>query len=181
MNWSGAPASGQAVNVFGEYLTGHIWCENIGWIVMSSSSAPADGHAFANTNGDDYGINLNAATGALSGFAWSENIGWIKFSGGGLASPPNPARLDSAARRFRGYAWSENAGWINLDDAVHYVGLGCSCAADFDCNGTRAVTDIFAFLTAWFARDPSADFDGTPGITVPDIFAFLSLWFAGCP
>jgi len=55
-----------------------------------------------------------------------------------------------------------------------------SCEADFDENGAREVTDIFAFLSAWFAEDPSADFDGTPGIGVPDIFAFLSLWFAGC-
>ncbi len=54
------------------------------------------------------------------------------------------------------------------------------CVADFDNDGTVAVPDIFAFLSAWFAGDSSADIDGTPGIAVPDIFAFLSLWFAGC-
>jgi hypothetical protein len=58
---------------------------------------------------------------------------------------------------------------------------GEECVADFDGNGTVAVPDIFAFLSAWFAMDPSADIDGTPGIGVPDIFAFLSLWFTGCP
>lgn len=53
------------------------------------------------------------------------------------------------------------------------------CAADYDGNGTREVTDIFAFLTDWFAGAPAAfNFGGTPG--VPAIFAFLTAWFAGC-
>ena len=42
------------------------------------------------------------------------------------------------------------------------------------------VTDIFAFLGAWFAGDPRSDFDGANGIQVADIFAFLSAWFTGC-
>jgi hypothetical protein len=56
-----------------------------------------------------------------------------------------------------------------------------SCIADFDGNGTVAVPDIFAFLSAWFAGSGSADINGDMDVTVPDIFAFLSLWFAGCP
>jgi hypothetical protein len=28
---------------------------------------------------------------------------------------------------------------------------------------------------------PGADFDGNGTIAVPDIFAFLSAWFTGCP
>lgn len=55
------------------------------------------------------------------------------------------------------------------------------CAADFDGNSLLEVTDIFAFLTAWFAMDPTADFDGDEVLAVPDIFAFLTAWFAGCP
>jgi hypothetical protein len=55
------------------------------------------------------------------------------------------------------------------------------CTADFDGNAAVEVPDIFAFLSAWFAMDPSADFDGNETIAVPDIFAFLSAWFAGCP
>jgi len=54
------------------------------------------------------------------------------------------------------------------------------CPADFDGNGLREVSDIFAFLSAWFANDPRANFDQMGGIAVPDIFAFLSAWFAGC-
>ena len=55
-----------------------------------------------------------------------------------------------------------------------------TCRADFDRSGASGVPDIFAFLAAWFAQDPSADIDGENGIEVPDIFAFLSQWFAGC-
>ncbi len=63
-----------------------------------------------------------------------------------------------------------------------FVGSGTIpyCPGDFDQNGSVAVPDIFAFLSAWFASLPSADIDGTPGVAVPDIFAFLSRWFAPC-
>jgi hypothetical protein len=53
------------------------------------------------------------------------------------------------------------------------------CHADFDQNGAVTVTDIFAFLNAWFAGDPHADINGG-GITTQDIFDFLNAWFAGC-
>ncbi|MBX3408099.1 MAG: lamin tail domain-containing protein [Phycisphaeraceae bacterium] len=54
------------------------------------------------------------------------------------------------------------------------------CFADFDQDGTVAVPDIFAFLTAWFGGAATADIDQSGGNTVPDIFAFLTAWFAGC-
>ena len=59
---------------------------------------------------------------------------------------------------------------------------GCQplCAADMDNSGTLGVSDIFAFISAWFAADPRADFDHTGDIAVQDIFAFLSAWFGGC-
>ena len=67
---------------------------------------------------------------------------------------------------------------VTVQDAV---GGGNDCPADFDGNGTVAVPDIFAFLSAWFAQGAGADFDENGTIAVPDIFAFLSAWFAGCP
>jgi hypothetical protein len=54
------------------------------------------------------------------------------------------------------------------------------CRADFDCSGSLAVADIFAFLDAWFAGSTTADFDGVSGLQIADIFAFLDAWFAGC-
>lgn len=68
------------------------------------------------------------------------------------------------------------------------AGLACNhagntaspcCYADFDQSGTISVTDIFAYLNAWFAGSPSTDIDGG-GLGVSDIFAFLNAWFAGC-
>ncbi|MBX3402187.1 MAG: hypothetical protein KF699_02130 [Phycisphaeraceae bacterium] len=55
---------------------------------------------------------------------------------------------------------------------------GTTCPCDID-GGGLGVTDIFAYLTLWFANDPRADFNGG-GIGVDDIFAFLTCWFAGC-
>ncbi len=54
------------------------------------------------------------------------------------------------------------------------------CPADF--NGVNGVTvqDIFDFLTAWLAGNPSADFNHVNGVTVQDIFDFLTAWLAGC-
>jgi hypothetical protein len=54
------------------------------------------------------------------------------------------------------------------------------CPADFNTMGGVTVQDIFDFLSAYFANDPSADFNGAGGITVQDIFDFLSAYFTGC-
>jgi hypothetical protein len=55
-----------------------------------------------------------------------------------------------------------------------------ACRADFNQSGALTVQDIFDFLAAWFAGQPSADFNGIGGIAVQDIFDFLAAWFAGC-
>ncbi len=62
-------------------------------------------------------------------------------------------------------------------DYRHFTVL---CPADF--NGVNGVTvqDIFDFLTAWLAGNPSADFNNVNGVTVQDIFDFLTAWLAGC-
>lgn len=53
-----------------------------------------------------------------------------------------------------------------------------SCMADFNDDGVVNVTDVFAFLSAWFAGDADIDLSGVS--SVPDVFAFLARWFAGC-
>ena len=57
---------------------------------------------------------------------------------------------------------------------------GPACLGDHDGDGVRAVSDIFAFLSDWFAHNAAGDADGDGASTVPDIFVFLSSWFAGC-
>ncbi|MBY0262700.1 MAG: hypothetical protein K2Q20_10175, partial [Phycisphaerales bacterium] len=62
------------------------------------------------------------------------------------------------------------------------VATGPCCYADFDkLNGVQ-VTDIFSYLSAWFAASPTAKVggDGVATPSVADIFAFLSAWFARC-
>lgn len=55
------------------------------------------------------------------------------------------------------------------------------CLADFDKMGGVGVSDIFAYLNAWFASSPYSKFAGD-GVALPgvgDIFSFLNAWFAG--
>src|SRR5690606_25409874 len=121
MNWADANGGAQAVQVHPRFLSGFIWGENVGWI-NTGDGTPADGIAYANVNGTDFGVNV-AEDGELSGLAWGGTCGWINCSGGATATPPRPERIDFATNRLRGYAWGENVGWINLDDSIHYVGL----------------------------------------------------------
>ncbi len=180
LNWrdAGSPAGAQGARIGAAFLSGFVWGESIGWVNLGDGS-PANGTHYANTDGADCGVNIDAATGDLFGLAWGEAVGWINFDTRAALAPfGQQTRWDSAAQRLRGYAWGENVGWINLDDDEHFVAVGC--AADYNGDGVRDVPDIFAFLTDWFAGVPRAvNFGGTPG--VPAIFAFLSAWFAGCP
>ncbi|MBX3403864.1 MAG: hypothetical protein KF699_10690 [Phycisphaeraceae bacterium] len=184
MNWRDAaahplPPGSAGVRLHQAHLSGMIWCENIGWMNIGPAQPSGPG-GHANLSGADFGVNIDPATGHLSGYAWSENAGWINFAGGAMATPANPARLDSAAHRLRGFAWGENIGWINLDAAAAGAFVAIGCPADFNLDGEVNVPDIFAFLVAWFAGDHAADFDASGGVAVPDIFAFLVAWFAGC-
>ena len=84
-------------------------------------------------------------------------------------------------------------------DAVRFIyvdkGDGSSIPAtnilhwqwDFNGDNVVNVTDIFAFLAAFFAQNGqtgpghSADFNGDGVVNVFDVFFFLHAWFAGCP
>lgn len=70
--------------------------------------------------------------------------------------------------------------------SVHVGNFNVSsiCGADFDTNGVIGVSDLFAFLDAWFGQfplttpsTPSADFDADEAVTVSDLFDFLDTWF----
>ncbi|MBY0311704.1 MAG: serine protease [Phycisphaerales bacterium] len=54
------------------------------------------------------------------------------------------------------------------------------CFADFDCNGSLTIGDLFTYLNAWFAGDPRCEVNGVGGLTIEDLFAYLNIWFAGC-
>ncbi|MBX3407133.1 MAG: multicopper oxidase domain-containing protein [Phycisphaeraceae bacterium] len=93
----------------------------------------------------------------------------------------SPGHITRVIARFENYTglFPYHCHILEHEDHEMMRQMRVLCAADFDLDGTVAVSDIFAFLTAWFANDPAAyAFGGTPG--VPAIFAFLTAWFAGC-
>jgi hypothetical protein len=69
---------------------------------------------------------------------------------------------------------------VHSHSGVFAYKLETGCGADANGDGALSVQDIFDFLGAWFAGQPSADFNGTGGLSVQDIFDFLGAWFAGC-
>ena len=157
-NWQhDAPNAGDGVIFHETYLSGFIWSENAGWISVGDGT-PANGVNYSNVNGSDFGVNLDPVSGKLSGLAWGENIGWINFAGGGLACPPNPARLESDCR-LRGFVWAENVGWINLDHETHYVAVlqtvcPTPCAGDLDGDGDTDLADLGILLADFGCRGP---------------------------
>ncbi|MFO0830813.1 MAG: hypothetical protein U0637_03110 [Phycisphaerales bacterium] len=200
MNWHDAgPAPGDqgaVLHLSGGFLSGFVWCENIGWVGLGAGDGP-----YANTSGDNAGVNVDPGSGVLTGLAWGENVGWINFGGGALAEPPVPARLDIDAMRLRGYAWGENIGWINLDvpaDAdgryVAFVSGAVCDSVDFNRDGIYPdIQDIIDFIRVYSggvcegqsAGDPpcNADVDFNNDGILPDIDDIFSLIrvFSGGP
>lgn len=65
-------------------------------------------------------------------------------------------------------------------DAVAALG-STGCPADFTGDGTLDIFDVFAFLGAFHAQQPSADFTGDGVFDVFDVFSYLDAFNAGCP
>ena len=55
------------------------------------------------------------------------------------------------------------------------------CPADFGCDGSVSVQDIYDFIEAWFAGDLRADMDGSGVLTGLDVLEYIGAWFVGCP
>ncbi len=85
------------VNVSSSALTGWIWAENIGWIMLD----PPFG-----------GVSIDA-NGQCAGYAYGENVGWINFS-----PIEEGVKADPAANALQGWAWGENIGWIYFDSII---------------------------------------------------------------
>ncbi len=183
INWrdAGDPLASQGVLVGSTFLSGFAWSENVGWINFGDG-APANGTAYANVNGSDFGVNVDSSTGALSGLAWGENIGWVNFTLPTLAAAQRP-RLDQAALRFRGYAWSENTGWINLDssESGKFVGVR-NCPPDFNEDGLLNADDLSDYITGYFdlPADPRCDFNADGVINADDLGDYITAYFNGC-
>ncbi|MBY0263205.1 MAG: hypothetical protein K2Q20_12730, partial [Phycisphaerales bacterium] len=115
-------------------------------------------------------------------FVWASPVATL------ASTPSTKGRLGLAALSTPGTflaAWNDGGSGANDILAQRFDAAGtvgpATCPADFDCSGTRDVSDIFAFLSAWFSSGRGSDFDASGARDVADIFAFLSAWFAGCP
>jgi hypothetical protein len=121
-----------------------------------------------------------AATGtATLSYQWRRNLvaltNGASISGATSASLViNPARVGD--RGTYDLVVTNTCGTTTSNTATLVV----LCRPDFDANGSLTVSDIFAFLNAWFAGDPAADFNAVGGLTIQDIFDFLNAWFVGC-
>ncbi|YCM44302.1 serine hydrolase [Verrucomicrobiaceae bacterium 227] len=96
----------KGVHVSHYHLGGFAWSGNFGWLDLGNCE-PKSGVHYSNQD-NDFGVNLEMASGKLSGYAYGGNIGWVKFE------PKGNPRLDLTTGCMSGYAWSNNTGWINL-------------------------------------------------------------------
>ncbi|MBX3407025.1 MAG: hypothetical protein KF869_09690 [Phycisphaeraceae bacterium] len=98
------------------------------------------------------------------GDIWPGQMVWVQWVIDDPNAPDGQARSNIARVRF-----------FCPSDGCEEV-----CTADHDRDGATTVSDIFAFLSDYFAGRIRADVNGVNGLNVSDIFAFLTAWFAGC-
>ena len=128
------------------------------------------------------GIYTNISNGSTT--AWDGNIPGV----GGIISGADTANLsivaDVGAGKVLSYAHAIRYLCVVTGSCGGAVtsssALASICFADYNCDHTVSVQDIFDYLAGFFAQDNRADFDHAGGITVGDIFSFLSAWFTGC-
>ena len=139
-----------------------------GWVGFATHGGPGDG----------YGLemySLSSSTDIPAG---------TTLSGLSFHSADSPTALSGASASHGTYPALQSYLYIGSpfgDPGAPIVAtVAPACAADFNGDGHVTVQDIFDFLTAWFANQPSADFNHSGSVTVQDIFDFLAAWFAGC-
>lgn len=125
----------------------------------------------ANTSNDV--LNYTLTGHQTNQFSINQNTGDITILQAGLLNQPNTSLTFTANVRDD---------WFSpmTDTALVTVTNSPPCPVDFNHNGVVDVADIFAFLNAWFAGNPSADTNDNGSLGVDDIFTFISIWFVGC-
>ena len=58
--------------------------------------------------------------------------------------------------------------------------VGAGCRADFDCNGSVSIDDLFLYFNAYFQQAAGSDFNGDNETTIDDLFLFINQYFIGC-
>lgn len=96
-----------------------------------------------------------------------------------IFSVPNLGAIPGSSNALR-FVLHDSAG-VYADSEEFTIVMTPACPGDFDLSGEVRVTDIFAFLSAWFSGDSMADFDRQNGLQVQDVFGFINAWFVPCP
>ena len=177
-SWRQSDDSG--AHIYATCLSGTIWCENTGWLLLGDGSPGPGGSYYPNLTGANYGVNV-LPNGDLAGFAWGENTGWVNFDTSQALGQAR-ARFDTSTWRLRGFAWGENTGWLNLDQVNYYVGQ--YCWVDCDENNSLNANDFICFLNRFAAAETYANCDrstSAPVLNVNDFVCFMSSYAHGCP
>ncbi|MBX3404969.1 MAG: immunoglobulin domain-containing protein [Phycisphaeraceae bacterium] len=121
-----------------------------------------------------------AATGAET-YQWTRN-GAMVVNGGRISGATSPVLIITGVQTSDAGTYRVTVANACSGTQSNAADLAVSvpCAADFDGNGEVEVSDIFAFLAAWFNSEPAAYFFGG-SLGVSAILVFLDTWFAGCP
>ena len=117
------------------------------------------------------GYAWNRSNNANQALLWTRPAGGVCCNGSSCLAEVTAGSCTGAHRLFV-------ANWTACN-AIRNTQMPC-CKADYNKVGGVTVQDIFDFLVAWFARDPSADTNGDGAVTPQDIFDFLAAWFNGC-
>lgn len=96
------------VTVKNTELTGYIWGESFGWVVLNCVNTTSG----CNDQNNRFKV-ANNGSGNLSGYAWGESTGWVNF--GPFANNTTTPVYINGSGEFNGYAWTQNFGWIKFD------------------------------------------------------------------
>lgn len=72
------------------------------------------------------------------------------------------------------------SGDVNGDGVVNAADRLIVCPADFNCDSSATIDDLFLFLNAYFIGDSKADMDDVNGVAIDDLFLYINQYFTGC-
>jgi subtilisin family serine protease len=150
------------------------------WISLAAPGVsvvgPVPGGGFGRASGTSFATPYVAGVAAL-----------IKARCPGIGNAELRARLLGTSVPINGvnpgYEGKLGAGRLAAEVAMGLPkpALACDCRADFNADGVLIPSDVFGFLSAYFAGSPRGDFDASGKRTPGDVFAFLGVYFTWCP
>ncbi len=146
-----------------------------GGCAMFTTQPPASAHPCQGST-----LNLTAAASGASEpcLQWRKN--GVALGNGGRISGANSNSLTIANIQTSDAGSYDVVATNTCGSQPSNAAAVTICAADYNCDNTLSVGDIFDFLAAWFAGNPNTDFNRNGTVNVTDIFDFLAAWFAGC-